>query len=232
MNVRVRRTAVAVMAASALAVSLAAPALAASVTPQQDRAMIRATDLVGRYGHVTRSYTEDLGAGRRPTACENPVNGRIATPKKAAKSALLKEIAFPANVVWQNTAFFYATPADAQAAFREMANEAVKYCNMSKVINIGTDGDVVKAKVTYTSKVLAAVKGVTRLAVDYDTSLVSSAAPSASYTDAYDYSVYAIKGNVITRVGVGQVSPIFPIERSDAEAASLAVAGRLDRLPS
>ena len=107
----------ALLAASLAAISSIGTAHAAPITPKQDRAMIRSSDLANHYGHVTRSYTEDLGKGRRPTACENPVDGHIATPKKAAKTALLKEIAFPASIVWQNTAFFYASPAEAQAAW-------------------------------------------------------------------------------------------------------------------
>lgn len=209
-----------------------APALAAPVSPPADRAMIRVTDLADHYGHVTRSYTENLGKGRRPTACENPVDGHLATPKKAATRALLKEVAFPANIVWQNTAFYYPTAQDAKAAFREMSGEAIKYCNMSKVVNIGTDEDIVKARVTYASRMLPAVKAVSRLAIAYDTDLISSAAPSAAYSDSYDYSVYAIKDNVITRVGVVQVSPNAPVEKADAEATALAVASRLVRLGS
>jgi hypothetical protein len=205
-------------------------AQAAPVTPKQDRAMIRVADFANHYGHVTRSYTEDLGKGRRPTACENPMNGHLATPKKAAKTALLKEIAFPANVVWQNTAFYYPSASAAKAAFAEMSAEAVKYCNTSKVIDIGTDGDVVKAKVTYVSRRLPPASGVERLAIDYDTDLVSSASPSASYIDSYDYSVYALKDTVITRVGVVQVSPNAPIEKTDAEATALSVVARLARL--
>jgi len=225
-----RRAAAATVGAMIAVVLLPGIAQAAPVTPKQDRAMIRVSDLANHYGHITRSYTVDLGKGRRPTACENPVDGRIATPKKAAKSALLKEVAFPANIVWQNTAFFYATPADARAAFDEMSGEAVKYCNMGKVINIGTDGDKVKARVTYASTLMPSVKGVPRLAIAYDINLVSSAAPSAAYADSYDYSVYALSGKVITRVGVGQVSPNAPIEKSDAETTALAVAGRLAKL--
>ena len=202
----------------------------ASVTPTQNRAMLRVTDLNDHYGHVTRSYTEDLGKGRRPTVCENPVTGRVATPKRAASSALLKEISFPANVVWQNTAFYYPSALEAQAAFRDMATKAKSYCNMSKVINIGTDGDRVMARVTYATVGLAPTHGVSRLAVSYDANLVSATSPSATYVDAYDYSVYAINGNVITRVGVGQVSKILPLEKSDADAIALTVAGRLAKL--
>jgi hypothetical protein len=226
----VGRMVAAVLAASLAMLWATGMALAAPVSPRQDHAMIRVSDLDNHYGHVTRSYTEDLGKGRRPTACENPVDGRIASPAKAARKALLKEVAFPANVVWQNTAFYYPNPTAAEAAFREMANEAVKYCNMSKVVNIGTDGDVVKSRVTYASSLLLPVKGVSRLAVSYASSLVSSAAPSAAYVDSYDYSVYAIKGNVITRVGVVQVAPNAPIERSDAESTALTVADRLTKL--
>jgi hypothetical protein len=227
-----RKVALACVAVAAALGVVAMPgtAQAASVSPKQDRAMIRVADLSNHYGHVTRSYTEDLGKGRRPTACENPVDGRLATPSKAARSALLKEIAYPANIVWQNTAFYYPTPADAAAAFVEMSREAVKYCNLSKVVNIGTDGDKVKARVTYASKQLAPAGGVPRLAISYGTSLVSAAAPSASYADSYDYSVYALKGAVITRVGVVQVSPNAPIEKSDAESTALKVADRLAKL--
>jgi len=186
--------------------------------------MLRVTDLKDHYGHVTRSYTEDLGKGRRPTACENPVTGQVATPKKAARSALLKEISFPANVVWQNTAFYYSTALEAQAAFRDMAAQAKTYCNMSKVINVGTDSDRVMARVTYRTVGLVPTHGVSRLAVSYDANLVSATAPSATYADAYDYSVYAINGNV------GQVSKILPLEKSDAEANALTVSGRLAKL--
>ena len=224
------RRGAALIAASVSLVLASGTAWATPISPKQDRAMIRVSDLSNHYGHITRSYSEDLGKGRRPTACENPVDGRLASPKKAATKALLKEIAFPANIVWQNTAFFYPTPVAAQEAFREMANEAVKACNMSKVLNIGTDGDVVKARVTYASRQLLPVKGVSRLAVSYSTSLVSSAAPTAAYADSYDYSVYAVKDNVITRVGVVQVAPNAPLEKSDAEATALTVAGRLARL--
>jgi hypothetical protein len=74
------------------------------------------------------------------------------------------------------------------------------------------------------------VNGVSRLAISYDTNLIASAAPSAAYIDSFDYSVYAIKDNVITRVGVVQVSPNAPIERTDAESTALSVAKRLARL--
>jgi hypothetical protein len=230
MKATTHRRILAVASVSLTVFGLAGTAQAAPVSPQEDRAMIRVSDLADHYGHVTRSYSEDLGKGRRPTACENPVDGRIATPKKVAKKALLKEIAFPANIVWQNTAFFYASARDAEAAFREMSTEAIKYCNMNKVVNIGTDGDKVKARVTYRSRMMPPVNGVSRLAISYDTNLVASAAPSAAYIDSFDYSVYAIKDNVITRVGVVQVSPNAPIERTDAESTALSVAKRLARL--
>jgi hypothetical protein len=218
------------LVASLILLTTAATAHAATVSPREDRAMIRISDFGNHYGHVTRSYTEDLGKDRRPTACENPVDGHLATPAKAAKKALLKEIAFPANVIWQNTAFFYPSSSAAHAAFREMAAEAIKYCNMRKVINVGTDAEVVKARVSYDSRMLAPVKGVSRLAVSYAASMLSSASPSAAFADSYDYSVYALKDNVITRVGVGQVAPNAPLEKSDAETTALAVASRLTRL--
>jgi hypothetical protein len=138
MKATMHRRILAIASVSLTVLGLAGTAQAAPVSPQEDRAMIRVSDLADHYGHVTRSYSEDLGKGRRPTACENPVDGRIATPKKVAKKALLKEIAFPANIVWQNTAFLYPSTRDAEAAFREMSTEAIKYCNLSKVVNIGT----------------------------------------------------------------------------------------------
>ena len=232
MTITPRRFAVAVVLAACLAAMVAPTAEGAPVTRPQDRALIRVTDLDDHYGHVTRSYTEDLGKGRRPTVCENPVTGQIAAPTKTARSALLKEIAFPANVVWQNTAFYYASALEAQAAFRQMAAKAKSFCNMSKVINIGTDGDRVMARVTYSTRGLVPTHGISRLAVSYDTDLVSSSSPSATYADAYDYSVYAIIGNVITRVGVGQVSRILPLEKDDAESTALTVARRLAKLSS
>jgi hypothetical protein len=202
----------------------------APVTAQESRAMLRASDLSLHYAHVTRASSEDLGDRRRPTACENPLNGTLAAPKKAAQQALLKELAFPAGIVWQNTAFFYPSARAAMTAFGQMADTAIAKCNLSKVINIGTDEDVVKARVTLRSRMLPAQAGVTRLAVDYGTSLVSSPTVNQVYADSYEYSVYALKSNVITRVGVVQIAPVELVEYTDADAAAVRVAERLARL--
>lgn len=192
--------------------------------------MLRQADLHLHYAHVTRSYTEDLGRGRRPTACQNPVNGTAASPTKAARHALLKELAFPAGIVWQNTAFFYASSGSAQTAFGQMARTALASCNMSKAINIGTDGDVVMARVSLVSRMLPTSGQISRLAVEYDISIASSSSVNQMYADSYDYSVYALSANVITRVGVVQVAPFEKIEYRDAETAVLSVAKRLARL--
>jgi hypothetical protein len=233
---RVGAFAAAIIAAAILVASTAGSAVAApvtpsaAITPQENRALLRQSDLALHYAHMTRTYTEDLGGGRRPTACQNPVDGTTASPKKAARHALLKEMAFPAGIMWQNTVFFYASPQAAQAAFREMARTAVASCNMSKVMNIGTDGDVVKARVTLKSTMLMPKQGISRLGVEYDTSLVSSSSVNPMYADSYDYSVYAVDQNFITRVGVVQIAPIEKVEYSDAETAVLAVAKRVARL--
>jgi hypothetical protein len=50
------------------------------------------------------------------------------------------------------------------------------------------------------------------------------------YADSYEYSVYALKSNVITRVGVVQIAPVEQVEYTDADAAAVRVAERLARL--
>jgi hypothetical protein len=204
----------------------ATTAVASPVVPGDAKRMLRSTDLADHYGHVTRTYA-DVAKGGHPTACQNPVTGKAATPTKAAQRTLIKEIGFPAGIVWQNAVFVYPSPAAAQTAYRELAREAGDYCNMSKDVNIGTDGDQVNARVTLKTASLPSQAGVARFGVAYSTNLDRGVSVNPMYADSYDYSVYAVDGRVISRVGILQVARIGAVERTDAQAAAVAVARRV-----
>jgi hypothetical protein len=197
------------------------------VRPGEAKYLLRASDLGDHYGHVTRSHTDAIAHGGFPTACENPMTGKAASPTKAAQRTLVKEIGFPAGIVWQNAVFVYPTSAAAQSAYLELRREATAYCNMNKVINIGTDGDVVAARVTLKTTGLPPAGGVARFAVAYGTSVDPAATVNPMYADSYDYSVYSVNGRVISRVGVVQVAPVETVEKTDAESAAVRVAKRV-----
>lgn len=219
-------------------VSLSAVGIASSasgvtggpVTAQQSRAMLRPTDVSPDYGHVTALSTEDLGKGRYPVSCENPLDGRTASPKKAARLGLLKQIGFPAGIEWQNTVFYYASASQASTAWHELLKETLAYCNMSKIINIGTDGDVAMARVTLKAVALPTIDGVERVGIHYWVSLTKTDAVSPMYQDSYDYSVYAFTSNLITRVGVVQGATLETVEVTDAQEAAVKVAKRVAKL--
>ena len=103
-------------------------------------------------------------------------------------------------------------------------------CDISRVFNIGTDEDVVMARVTLAARRLPTSEGVQRFDVRYSISLAEAQAPGSMYADSYDYSVYGFSATSITRVGVVHGVRLGSVEVNDAQTSVVKVAGRIARL--